>query len=146
MLSPRLALRTAAAALVLLAACDGLLDPTEQYTLISVNGSALPAPYPDPAASGDLQVTAGVLTLHEGGRLTGSWTMACPTSLPEGSTCEVTGDGRQTFEGTYSREDGVVFIGDHPYLAEFRTNGLEFTVQLPPSLGLSPRYVLRYDR
>jgi integral membrane protein len=137
----------ALAAVVLLGACDGPADGREQYVLASVNGSELPAAYPDPLLpAGSVMVGAGALTLREGGRLEGSWTMACPEPPPQGTTCEIDGDGRQRFEGSYSREDGTVTIGERQYQATFHANGIEVVVQLPAYTGYWPVYRLRYAR
>lgn len=138
----------ACAALALLPACgDGPTESKEQYTLVTVNDKPLPAAYPDPLMpQGSVNVSAGTLTLKADGTLSGSFTMQCPTPAPPGTTCEITGDGKSSFEGTYNRAEGHVVIAGRQYLAVFGSNRVDITIQLPAYTGYWPTYRLYFKR
>ncbi|HEX6038801.1 hypothetical protein [Longimicrobium sp.] len=130
----------------LLAGCK---DPggasIETYTLASVNQQALPTTYPDPLLPQGFVVTAGELMLKDGGMLSGSFTIACAPGQPAGSTCSVT-QPRQTFAGTYSREESWVKLGDRFYPAEYGENYVRFRIYIPQYVGFYPEYDVRFNR
>jgi hypothetical protein len=118
----RLALGLAVAAMAAgaVAGCGSpaeIIDP-DAYALISVNAEPLPAPYPDPFLypqgltphNSALRVSAGTLSLQSGGTLTMTLTMRCASSLPAGTECEVAGDGRNVYAGSYAVTEDFIEI------------------------------------
>jgi hypothetical protein len=108
-------LQTILAATAVLAGCGDPTGPAgETYALRSIGGDELPAPYvPDLfiyRSPSPFEAIAGSLTLRPDGTLTETMQLRCRNPLPVGFTdCEV-GDGRNSREGRYSREDqSVVF-------------------------------------
>lgn len=132
---------------VLLAACgDPAGSSAGAYTLRTVNEQALPAAYPDPLVpQGTFLVTAGELVLEEGGVYRGSLTIGCAPSLPAGTTCTVT-EPDQPIEGTYSRAEGWLRLGERQYPAEFADRSVSVRIFIPQYMGLFPEYALRFTR
>lgn len=133
-------------ALALLAGCGD--SPTEssreRYTLKTVSGVSLPAPDP---TTGVVDITAGALELRADGTLTEEMTVRCRSSLPAGTTCQVTNGGRSSRVGTYSRAEGWVRFGDREVPAAFTSRSVTITYVCPPSQGFScPQLVVRYER
>ena len=132
-------------AAAVLAGCDSPADSDEQrYTLRSVAGVRLPAPDP---ASKAVDITAGALVLRDDGTLTEEMTVRCRSSLPPGTSCEVTNGGRSSREGTYSRAEGWVSFGPFPLPASFEDRRIVIQYGCPPSVGFScPQFEARYER
>jgi len=135
------------ALLLTLGACD---DSTagpegEVYELETINGNALPGPYPDPmGCCTSFEVVAGELTLRSNGTLTQELTVRC-------KTCTVTGDGKESAEGTYSRTEAYVEypggpFGKSRFPADFADDAVTIHVGYPPSHGLFPSFDLVYRR
>jgi hypothetical protein len=131
------------------AACDDAVEPgADRFALVSINGEPLPGPYPDPqGCCSDLEVIAGELVLEADGTLQHMLQIRCRTGLPAGTTCEVTGDGKQTAEGSYSRSGGTLTLGEGPSRpATFEAERVVVTISLPPSAGFYPTFILEYRR
>lgn len=132
-----------------IAGCDSATGSgADQFDLVSINGEPLPGPYPDPqGCCPTLEVIAGELVLEADGTLQHTLQVRCRTDLPAGTTCEVTGDGRQTASGTYSRSEGTLTLGDGtPRPASFETDRVVVTIRLPASTGYYPAFTLEYSR
>lgn len=144
---PRAAKLFVVAAGVTLAGCDlPTKSSVETYELATVNQQALPAPYPDPLMpAGTFRVTAGELMLHEGGTLSGSFTVACAPSTNPGNTCTVD-DPEAEFEGAYSREEGWLELGGRRYPAEFTSGAVSVRIFVPAYQGYYPEYNVRFTR
>jgi hypothetical protein len=136
-------------------ACDSPVDVNlETYALVEVNGAPLPAPYPDPylyptgvqPQDHPLRVSTGSLTLTREGTLSMELVMQCASPPPAGTECDIEGDGMRSYHGGYSRSDGSVNIGGREYVAEFSTDQLEFTIQVPQSQGFWPAFRLTFRR
>ncbi|HEX5870630.1 MAG TPA: hypothetical protein VFY65_09455 [Longimicrobium sp.] len=146
---PRAAKLFAVAACVALASCGGD-TPTkasaDTYVLATVNQQALPAPYPDPLMpAGHFRVTAGTLVLQDDGTLTGNFYVGCAPSSNPGFSCQVE-DPEQSFEGSYSREEGWLELGGRRYPAEFTGNGVSVRIFVPSYVGYYPEYNVRFIR
>jgi hypothetical protein len=140
----------AAVMLFALSACSTVdLPEAEVYALATINDATLPGPHPD---SDFIEVTSGSLTLHADGRVTAETVVRCKSSLPQGTTCEIEGDGRMTSVGTYSAAEGWVQFGEPSWQgdgqapAEFETDVVRITYFRPPSQGFSPTYQFEYRR
>lgn len=132
-----------------LVACERspIVPGDEVYALATVNGSALPATLPSGLSGHDVfEATAGTLTLRANGTVSETLTIRCRSPLPPGTTCEVTGDGRVTREGTYDRAEGRVLMEGRSYPATFEDHRVVITYVLPPSSGFSPGTVLDFRR
>lgn len=130
------------------AACDPAVEPgPERFALVAINGEPLPGPYPDPQGCCEyLEVIDGELVLEADGTLQHVLEVRCRTDLPAGTTCEVTGDGRETVAGSYSRSEGTLTLGDGPALpATFGTERVVVTISLPPSTGFHSTFILEYS-
>jgi hypothetical protein len=137
------------------AACESPIDlDLEAYSLIEVNGDPLPAPYPDPYLypieiqphDRPLRVSTGTLTLTQAGRLSMELVMQCASPPPAGTECDIEGDVIRTYHGAYFPSDGSVIIGGRTYRAEFGTDRVEFTIQVPPSQWIWPVFTLTFRR
>lgn len=127
--------------------CRSSVEPhAETYRLERVNDSALPAAYPE---MDFVEIIEGELTLHSDGRLEASTTLRCRQNLPEGSECEISGDGRSRFKGAYSRQDEWVELATsglppQRLSAAFTAGSVLITFSRPPSQGYSPPYTFAY--
>jgi hypothetical protein len=132
---------------VILAACDlPTKTSVDSYELATVNQQALPAPYPDPLIpAGQFHVTAGQLLLHDDGTHSGSFTVACAPSNDPGTTCHVD-DPEESFQGTYSREEGWMELSGRRYPAEFTSGAVSVRIFVPSYQGYFPEYNLRFTR
>lgn len=135
------------AAGAVLAGCEDPGGPsTDVYALATVNQQALPAEYPDPLIpQGTFVVTAGELVLEDDGTLRGSFTVGCRSALPEGTTCTVS-QPRQAFQGSYSRAEGWMQLGESRYPAQFEDRSVSVRVFIPQYRGIYPEYALRFSR
>lgn len=136
-------------------ACDSPVDEgPERYALVTVNEQPLPAPYPDPflypqgtqPSEGVVQVATGTLDLRANGALRMELVMQCASQRPAGTQCEVEGDGRNVYEGSYSLSEDRVQIGDRQYPAQYASDRVEITIQVPPSEGVWPTFALEFRR
>ena len=98
----------------LIAACSSVGPEDSSYSLVSVNGDSLPAPF---ALAGEsppvFEALSGRLTLVSDTTLTALLVVRCRENLPPSTGCTVRGDGRITREGVYSRSEGWVrFAGE----------------------------------
>lgn len=126
---------------VLLAGCDLPSGPaTGVYTLVSINGEALPV-------TNEFTVTeSALLQLRPGGRLTYSVQSRCRTDLTGGRGCEMTNGGRYTTEATYSRSEGWINFGGGEIAARFDEGRVVFTFYCPPSQGVCPSSEMEFHR
>ena len=99
--------------------CHDATAPTTTYTLVTVNGAALPAPmWP---GSG-IFVRSASLTLYPDGRALSRVLDMCDPAPPVDALCDA---GRESVvAGTYSRQAGVVTYGADSYPATFESNGV----------------------
>jgi hypothetical protein len=110
--SPLLCAMLLAFPLALAACSDSSSGPgAERYTLATIDGAALPGPY---AGFPGFEVTSGSLKLLPDGSFETALVMRCKADPPPNTTCEVTGDERATYKGTYIRDEdkGVVRFSD----------------------------------
>jgi hypothetical protein len=143
-----------AAGTVAVAACgDSPSEPAgDRYTLATINGAALPGPFPDVfGLATALEVTAGTLTLRTNGTFRETLTIRCRSPLPPESTCELTAPVTIEAEGIYSRADGYVrypegAVPDTEFAAVFTDDSVTITIMLPPSQGGGASFVLEYRR
>lgn len=137
--------------------CDSPVDEgPEPYALVTVNEQSLPAPYPDPflypqgspqpSEGAALEVASGTLDLGANGTLRMELVMQCASPPPAGTECEIEGDGRNVYDGTYSLSEDRVQIGDRQYPVVYGSDSVEITIQVPPSAGVWPRFVLEFRR
>jgi hypothetical protein len=132
-------------ALFLVSACDSTTPAGEVYALVSINGEALPGPYPDGHFSQVLELTAGGITLHPDGTFESWWRVRCRSDLPHGSECEVT-DDREEMSGTYTT-GSITFTGGATFDADFGETRVTVHMVTPPSMGFSsPPFVMEYRR
>ena len=138
-----------------IAGCDSPVDQgPEPYTLVTVNQQSLPAPYPDPflypqgsqPSGGAFQVASGELVLGADGALGMELVMQCASPPPAGTECDIEGDGRNVYEGSYSLDQDWVQIGDRQYPVGYGPDSVEITIQVPPSAGMWPMFVLEFQR
>ena len=102
--------------------CSALAPGDQHYTLVSINGDSLPAPYmPIPQAESVWEVTSGALTLHSDTTLTHEFVIRCRPGLDPAS-CGVANDGRNSVEGVYSREGEWVRFGNQTVPMTFGSN------------------------
>lgn len=130
-------------------ACDPAVDSgADRFDLVSINAEPLPGPYPDPqGCCGTVEVIAGELVLEADGTLQHTLQVRCRADLPAGTTCEITGDGRETTAGSYSRSEGTLTLGDgSPLPATFESERVVVTIRLPVSMGYFPTFTLEYSR
>ena len=129
-----------------LAACSSSTGPTdERFDLVSINGAALPGPYPDPQqCCAAMEVTGGSLTLAPDGTAAHTLDRRCRANLPPGTTCQVTAP-RETWSGRYSRAEGYVELGSSRFAATFGPDRVTIDIAAPPSQGLGlPRFRMEY--
>jgi hypothetical protein len=142
------ALLLVTAAVLALSGCDGSLLGMggESFTLRTINGGSLP--YPFPMLETTREITAGSVVLSRNGRVTESMTVRCKSTLPPGTTCNNSGDGRNVREGRYSKTEGWVELGEDSDGSPFRypATFAGRTVQITFGSGLSPRYTFEYRR
>lgn len=124
-----------------------LVDPGDQrYTLASINGDPLPAPYePVPLADPVWEVMSGSLTLHSDTTLTFEFVIRCRPDLVPGS-CGVANDGRNRIEGAYSRASQSVWFGDQPVPMTFGPNTITIQFGGQTVLGFVPPQTYQFRR
>ena len=146
-LAPRLGAAVSLAHVAFFIVACGVVDPGDQrYTLISINGDFLPAPYvPVPQADSVWEVTSGSLTLHSDTTLTLDFVIRCRPGLVSGS-CGVTNDGRNSLEGAYSRAGDWVRFGDQPVPMIFGANTIKIQFGGQTVLGFVPPQNFEFRR
>jgi hypothetical protein len=130
-------------ALVLAAGgCDNPSAPVPTYTLVSINGAALPAR----ASPGHLLfVRTASLALYSDGTALSRVRYFCDPSPPPDALCD-DGNGRE-FEDTalYSRETGDVTLFGYTNPAEFEATQVVITFSAGPYSAGGPA-IWRYTR
>jgi hypothetical protein len=139
-----------------LLACDGSPSAPERITfsLFSINDRQLPAPYPDLHSSATIvEVVSGTLKLYSNETFDEEYSIRCMPSLPPGTTCQVTGDGRVRAHGTYSRAEAWIDyteqgpLLDYRFRTTFDDERVIIDLLYPPSVGFAfGRFKLEYRR
>jgi hypothetical protein len=138
----KLNLRVVRLVVLVLAAvgCDTPSAPVPTYTLVSINGAALPARL----SPGAVFVQRASLTLYSDGTALSRVRYLCDPSPPPDALCG--GDDRDFDEtGLYSRETGNVTFGDYTNPANFEAAQVVITFSAGPYSTGGPG-IWRYTR
>jgi hypothetical protein len=121
--------------------CDNPSAPIPTYTLVSINGAALPARL----SPGSLSfVQSGSLALYSDGTAVSRVRYLCDPSPPPDALCA--DDDREIEDtGLYSRETGDVTFGDYTNPANFDATQVVITFSAGPYSTGGPA-VWRYSR
>ena len=117
-------LRRSAALLtvLMLGGCEGVFGTdAEVYSLVSVDGEAVPAP-----SNAIIQHVSGDLTLFDDNRSTLRIVSRCNPNPPPGTGCELTINGA-LHRGTYSRSEGLLRLGTLELQARFENRKVVVT-------------------
>ena len=128
-------------------ACGSLGPDGETYTLLTVNGDTLPAPF---AVLGEsppvFETTSGSLTLTSDSTLVFTFEGRCLDNLPPDRGCVMVGDGREQQEGVYSRSQGWVRFTEMRWPAVFGTDSVIIHYNYTPNGSTPARSRLNFRR